>query len=116
VVFAQAITQALHFVSQHTAREIAKAVETKSAPLLIDLIVKVATRFEIQVGRKALSQLVPGIGAGLGAVLNVVFMRHFNDTAKYHFGLRRLEREFGAEEVRRLYQEAAKAERARHTS
>jgi hypothetical protein len=53
-----------------------------------------------------MGQLVPGIGAAAGAALNVAFTEYFSDVAKYHFGLRRLERFHGEAAVRRLYEEA----------
>jgi hypothetical protein len=104
LVFAEMVSRALKFLAGKSILEVTRAVETKSAPVLIDLILKVAGRFEITVGEKALGQLVPGIGAGVGALINVAFMEHFNETAKYHFGLRRLEREYGFDRVRQLYQ------------
>jgi hypothetical protein len=106
LVFSEMISRAIHFLADKSVLEISRAVESKSAPMLVDLIVKVASRFEINVGRKALSQLIPGIGAGIGAMVNVAFMEHFNETAKYHFGLRRLERQYGMSRVQEIYRQA----------
>ncbi|MNL60800.1 hypothetical protein D3C87_1846440 [compost metagenome] len=39
-----------------------------------------------------------------GSSINVLFMDHFQDMARGHFVIRRLERKYGAEEVRRHYQ------------
>lgn len=105
IAFAQLIQTATRFLAKKTAAEILTAVERKSAPVLVDLIVRIASRFEIVVSQKAMGQLVPGIGAGVGAVINVAFTEYFSEVAKYHFGLKRLERERGEAEVRRIYQE-----------
>ena len=42
-------------------------------------------------------------GAG-GATVNVLFMKHFQDMAGGHFTVRRLERQYGSEMVRRAYE------------
>ena len=48
---------------------------------------------------------VPVVGAIGGATKNVIFMDHFQRKAEGHFTVRRLERRFGAENVRRRYDE-----------
>jgi hypothetical protein len=101
--FAKLMDKAIAFAAARRAVDLARAVETKSAPPLIEFILKVSGRFELVVGRKVMGQLLPGIGAGAGALLNAAFTDHFNEVAKFHFGLRRLEREHGREKVQRLY-------------
>jgi hypothetical protein len=46
---------------------------------------------------------VPAIGAAGGAAINLVFINHFQDMARGHFTVRRLERKYGAEVVREEY-------------
>ena len=72
----------------------------------MSFVVKVAARFEIVVGEKALAQLLPGIGAGAGAAINLAFSEHYTQLARCHFGLRRLERECGEAAVRDAYERA----------
>jgi hypothetical protein len=48
---------------------------------------------------------VPVAGAISGALLNLVFMNHFQDIAKGHFIVRRLERRHGAETIRNAYEQ-----------
>jgi hypothetical protein len=48
-------------------------------------------------------QWVPVVGALGGAVLNAVFIQHFQDMARGHSIMRRLEREYGREVVRAAY-------------
>jgi hypothetical protein len=43
------------------------------------------------------------IGAFGGAVVNYAFIDHFQDVARGHFTVRRLERAYGEDEVRRQY-------------
>ena len=64
---------------------------------------QVATRFSVQVSEKAAAQAVPVIGAAGGALINTLFMSHFQDAARGHFVVRRLERLYGGEVVREAY-------------
>jgi hypothetical protein len=53
---------------------------------------------------KFAAQAVPVIGAFGGAVVNYAFIDHFQDIARGHFTVRRLERIYGRDEVRRAYE------------
>jgi hypothetical protein len=72
---------------------------------LIRLIALIAARFQIQVSEKAAAQMVPIIGAAGGAVINLLFIDHFQDMSRGHFTVRRLERQYGSETVRRAYEQ-----------
>ena len=52
------------------------------------------------VTQKFAAQMVPVIGAFGGAVVNYAFIDHFQDVARGHFTVRRLERSYGKDEVR----------------
>jgi hypothetical protein len=60
----------------------------------------------MEVSEKVAAELVPIAGALGGLTLNVMFSRHFQDVAEGHFTVRRLERKYGAEEVRVQYERA----------
>ena len=47
------------------------------------------------------------IGAAGGAAVNAVFVKHYQETAWAHFTVRRLERRYGADEVRRAWEGSA---------
>ena len=51
------------------------------------------------------AQAVPAIGAAGGAIINTIFIDHFQDMAKGHFVVRKLERLYGKDEIKRLYDE-----------
>lgn len=74
-----------------------KGLAEEGAPALIRLIAKIAARFETAVSEKAIAQSVPVIGALGGGAVNYMFMDHFQDMARGHFIVRRLERTHGAE-------------------
>ena len=75
----------------------------KNAPALIQLIQKIAARFCIPVTEKAVAQAIPVISAGIGAMLNDIFIAHFQEMAHGHFTVRRLERKYGKDIVERTY-------------
>ena len=76
----------------------------QGAPAVVQLIRAIATRFGTEVSRRAAIQLLPLIGAAGGAVGNTIFMQHFQDMARSHFTVRRLERKYGERLVRANYE------------
>lgn len=81
-----------------------RSLTGESAPALIRFIVNIAQRFSIQVTEKAAAQAIPVIGAAGGAIINTVFIDHFQDMAKGHFTVRRLEGIYGKENIREIYE------------
>jgi hypothetical protein len=93
---AQSVTKAAEYITE-------KGLVEESAPALVRLIVQIAERFSIQVSEKAAAQAVPAIGAAGGAIINTLFIDHFQDMARGHFIVRRLERKYGKEIVQKTY-------------
>ena len=93
---ATAVTEA----SKHMAQ---KGLAKGGAPALVRLVALIATRFGIVVSEKAAAQAVPILGAAGGALVNTVFIGHYQDMARGHFTVRRLERHYGADDVRDAY-------------
>jgi hypothetical protein len=81
-----------------------KGLSKGGAPALIRLIALIASRFGIVVSQKAAAQLVPVLGAAGGAIINTIFIGHYQDMARGHFIVRRLEKIHGAEPVRKAYE------------
>lgn len=75
----------------------------REAPALLRLISRVAERFSIQVTEKAAAQALPVVSAATAAAVNVLFINHFQDMATGHFTVRRLERKYGPETVKKVY-------------
>ncbi len=93
---AKAVSEAAEYIAE---RGLAK----EGAPPLIRLTVLIAERFGVQVSEKAATQAVPVVGAAGGALINMIFMDHFQSMARAHFTARRLERKYGAETVKTEY-------------
>jgi hypothetical protein len=75
-----------------------------SAPILLKFISTIASRFGVVVSEKMAATALPIIGAAGGALINTLFMDHFQDMARGHFTVRRLERAYGLDVVREAYE------------
>lgn len=63
------------------------------------LLTEVAAQYGVSISQKLALQTMPFVGAAGGAALNAAFFRHYQDAARAHFVIRRLERSFGAAAV-----------------
>ena len=80
-----------------------KGIAEEGAPVLIRLIAAIASRFGVTVSQKAAASAVPVIGAAGGALINSIFMDHFQNMARGHFIMRSLERKYGSETIQQKY-------------
>lgn len=87
--------------AQHATHAYAKKQATAWMSKLVDVV---ATRFGVVVGEKTAAQLVPVIGAATAATMNMLFTNHYQDMARGHFIVKRLERKYGHAEVARAYE------------
>jgi hypothetical protein len=94
------LAQAVSEAARHIA---AKGVGQEGAPAVVRFITKVAARFSVTVSEKVAAQAVPVIGAAGGALINTLFLDHFQDMARGHFIVRRLERLHGRDKVKEAY-------------
>ena len=83
--------------------EAQKGLVDKGAPALVRFISAIAARFGVVVSEKIAAMAVPVVGAAGGAAVNALFMKHFQEMARGHFIVRRLEREYDPDLVRREY-------------
>ncbi len=94
---ATTVSQASQYIAQ-------KGITEQGAPALVRFINKVATRFSIAVSEKVAAEIIPVIGAAGGALINIIFIEHFQDMARGHFIIRRLERHYGMDVIRQKYE------------
>ncbi|MFH1083484.1 MAG: EcsC family protein [Pseudomonadota bacterium] len=95
--FAREISEAVKYIAK-------KGLAEKGAPAISRFITSIASRFGVNVSEKFAAQAVPLIGAAGGALINTIFIDHFQDMARGHFIVRRLERVYGTDEVQRQYE------------
>jgi hypothetical protein len=96
-----ALQRAISDAAQYIAE---RGLAERGAPAIVRLITQVASRFGIVVSEKVAAQAVPVIGAASGAVVNVLFTDHYQDIARGHFTIRRLERKYSLDEVREAFE------------
>jgi len=96
VALGKAVNDALQYVASH-------GLGKASAPPLVRLVAAVAARFGVVVTQKAMAQTIPVLGAVGGGLVNTIFISHFQDMARGHFAIRRLERKYGADVVKAAY-------------
>jgi EcsC protein family len=95
-MLAKTVTEAARFVAE-------RGLIKEGAPILLKFITQVAARFGLVVTQKVAAQALPVVGALGGAAVNYAFIEHFQDVARGHFTVRRLERLYGKEKIRSEY-------------
>jgi len=100
LALSKSVTEALQYLAKHS-------IGDATAPVLIRFVSAIAKRFGLVVTQKAMAQTLPVVGAVGGGLVNTVFISHFQDVARGHFAIRRLEREYGVEVVRIAYEALA---------
>lgn len=78
----------------------AEVITTHAGKWLSSLLEKVATRFGVVITEKAAAQAIPIVGAASGALINTMFTDFFQDMARGHFTVKRLEKEYGFDTVK----------------
>lgn len=96
------IALAMH-LSRVSERVTSEGIVKANTPGMVRFIAEIAARFGVVVTEKAAVQMVPILGAGTGSLINLVFIEHFQDIARGHFTMRRLERTYGIERMRAEY-------------
>lgn len=95
-----ALAKAVNDAAKHIA---SKGLSEGSAPVIVKLISTISTRFGVQVSEKIAAQSIPLIGAVGGAIINTLFIEHFQSMARGHFIVLRLEEQYGADFIREKY-------------
>ncbi len=96
-VLAATLSEAAAFIAE-------QGMVKEGAPAVVRFLSAIASRFGAVVSEKVAAMAVPAIGAAGGALINGVFIGHFQNMARGHFKVRRLERVYGEDAIRRLYE------------
>jgi hypothetical protein len=92
----QAVNEAATYISR-------RGVVERTAPAIARLLSTIASRFGVVVTEQAAAKAIPVIGAASGAVINILFIDHFQDMARGHFIIKRLEAKYGQGTVESAY-------------
>lgn len=106
VFFSQMLKNASVYLAGVSAKEFLTSLKSGSAPVLARLITEIAAQFEVRVTKKLLAQAAPLAGAIGGAGINILFANFFQECARFHFGIKRLERDKGYDRTRLAFEEA----------
>jgi hypothetical protein len=91
-------------VSKASSEMATKGFAAHGSTALLKLMQTIAARFSVQVSEQVAAKSIPAIGAVLGAMVNTVFIDHFQHVAHGHFTVRRLEQRYGAAAVQAAYE------------
>ena len=94
---AKAVSEAAAYIAE-------RGLVEEGAPPLARLIAAIAARFSAVVTEEVAAKAVPVVGAFAGGAVNLLFMHHFQEMARGHFVVKRLEKTYGAEQVRAEYE------------
>jgi EcsC protein family len=82
-----------------------KGVLKETAPVIVRLVNELASRFGIMVSEELAAKAMPIIGAAAGGTINVLFTAHFQNLARGHFIVKRLEARHGLPLIQGIYEE-----------
>lgn len=108
VAMGTALKGAGAYISKYGLQGVGKLMMGSVNPV-IKMIGLVASRFTVQVSEKFIAQAVPLVGAAGGGIVNYMFIDHFQNMAKAHFTIRKLERKYGEDVVKSYYNELSQA-------
>ena len=97
---AKAVSEAAAYVAQRGALE-------QTAPAILRFVSAIAARFGVIVSEQIAAKAVPVIGAASGSIINILFMEHFQNMARGHFIVKRLEAKYGVAKIKEAYEQIA---------
>jgi len=96
-----ALTRTLSETAEFVAQ---RGIAEEGTPIAIRAMANLASRFGVIVTDKMAVEMIPIFGALGGASINLLFINHFQAAARGHFIVRRLERKYGGEFVKKEYE------------
>jgi hypothetical protein len=93
---AQSFKKAVEHVGRH-------GLSKQVAPPVAEWLTRVGAKYSARVSHKLIAKAIPLVGAASGAAINTLFVQHFQDIARAHFTIRRLERAYGADPIQAAY-------------
>jgi hypothetical protein len=97
-MLSRSISEAAAFIAERGLAE-------KGSPPLVKLIAAISSRFSTVITEEVAAKSVPVVGAIAGGTINILFINHFQDMARGHFIVKRLETQYGTQAVESAYLE-----------
>jgi len=98
-------TALAHTVSDAAAYIAKRGIAEESAPPIVRFVSAVASRFSAVITDEMAAKAVPIIGALAGGAINLLFMQHFQQMARGHFVVKRLESKYGTPRIEAAYRD-----------
>jgi hypothetical protein len=99
-MLAKSVSEAAAFIAERGLAE-------KGAPPLLRLIAAIASRFSVVITEEVAAKAIPIVGAITGGTINVLFINHFQEMARGHFIVKRLEKKYGTGQIENVYRDTA---------
>lgn len=96
MALARSLSEAANFIAERGLAE-------KGAPVIVRFMAQISSRFGVVVSEKAAAQSIPILGSIMGAAINSAFIDHFQNIARGHFIVRKLERLYNKDLVENEY-------------
>lgn len=97
-----ALAKSISDAASHLAE---KGLTKEGGPALVRLVAVIGSRFSALITEEAAAKAIPVVGALSGGTINYLFMDHFQEMAKGHFVVKRLEKKYGAALVQKTYED-----------
>jgi hypothetical protein len=94
------LSKAFSDAASHLAQ---RGLAAEGAPPLVRLATTLASRFSVNISAQAAAKAIPVVSAATGAAINLLFMHHFQEMARGHFIVKRLEAKYGSEVIQEIY-------------
>jgi hypothetical protein len=75
----------------------------EGVPQLVRFVSAIAARFSVIVTEEVAAKAIPVVGAVSGGLINLAFLDHFQEMARGHFVVKRLEAQYGTDLVQAEY-------------
>ena len=80
-----------------------RGLVAEGSPALVRLASAIAGRLSVEISAEAAAKAIPFVSAATGAAINLLFIQHYQEIARGHFIVKRLEATYGTETVRTAY-------------
>jgi hypothetical protein len=82
-----------------------KGLTKEGTTPIVRFVTTIASRYSIVVTEEFAAKAIPVIGAVSGGAINYLFMHHFQEMARGHFIVKRLEKKYGTNLVEKAYKD-----------
>lgn len=100
-----AAAQLSEIAARNATLQLSRVTPGQVGSLMTKVIEAVTSKFGVVITEKVAVQAVPIIGGIAGATLNTLFTDFYQNTAKGHFTIKRLEKKYGFDAVKNQYNE-----------